>query len=172
MRINVHITAILISTICCTAALADEFPPRKPGLWEITVTGEKRPTVTMKMCIDKETDELFHKLGTDLSVQVCSRRDLKVTGNVATAEAQCKIGGATVTSTSVTTFTGDTAFHGDSKSHFEPALAGKTDSASSQDGKWIGPCPSDMEPGDFAMANGMTVNVKMLNSLRKMLPQK
>ncbi|MGO9006750.1 MAG: DUF3617 domain-containing protein [Beijerinckiaceae bacterium] len=171
MRINVHVTAILMSTIVSTAAFADEFPPRKPGLWEITVTGEKRPARTMKMCIDKETDDLFHKLGTDLSVQVCSRRDLKVTDNVATVEAQCKAGGSTVTSTSVTTFTGDTAFHSESKSHFEPAVLGKTDFASVQDGKWTGPCPSDMAPGDFSMANGMTVNIKMLNSLKKWLPK-
>jgi hypothetical protein len=171
MRINVHVTAILVSTIFSTAAFADEFPPRKPGLWEIAVTAEKRPTVTMKMCIDKESDELFHKLGSDLSVQVCSRRDLKVAGNVATVEAQCKIGGSTVTSTSVTTFTGDTAFHAESKSHFEPALAGKTDGTTVQEGKWTGPCPSDMEPGDFVIANGMTLNIKMLNSLRKMLPK-
>ncbi|MGP0060825.1 MAG: DUF3617 domain-containing protein [Beijerinckiaceae bacterium] len=172
MRINLHITAILISTIYATAAFADEFPPRKPGLWEVTSAGEKRPTVKMKMCIDKDTDEQFHKFGTDLLTEkTCSRRDLKVTDNVATAETQCKIGGSTVTTTSVTTFTGDTAFHGDSKIHSEPALLGKTDAVSTEDGKWIGPCPSDMEPGDFVLANGPTLNIKMLNALKKWLPK-
>ena len=172
MRRKARFSTILVSALVTTAALADEFPPRKPGLWEVKVEGEKRPTVTLKMCIDKDTDELFHKMGVDLSVQLCEHRDVKVVDNVATVDTQCKIGSSNVTSTSITKFDGDTAFHVDTKSHFDPAFMGRSDLVSVQNGKWVGPCPADMEPGDMLMGSGIKVNIKMLNALKKILPKK
>jgi hypothetical protein len=171
MRMQARISIILMSSMFATIALADEFPPRKPGLWEVTSTGEKRPTIKLKQCIDKATDEEFHKLGTDITDKVCSRRDVKVSGNVATVDSECKIRNSTVTSTVVTTFTADTSFHADSKSHFDPAFLGRTDAVSTEDGKWVGPCPSGMEPGDFSVGGGPTLNLKMLNALKKFLPK-
>ena len=31
-----------------------------------------------------------------------------------------------------------------------------------QDGKWVGPCPADMTPGDVSMGNGMKMNIKQM----------
>jgi hypothetical protein len=172
MLMIARISLALVLPLSATAvAVADEFPPRKPGLWEVAVTAEKHSPVTMKMCIDKDTDQLFQKVGTDLSAQACAHADVKIVGNVATADAQCKVGSSTLTSTAVTSFKGDVAFHSEVKSHFEPAVTGRTDVLVAQEGKWSGPCPSDMKPGDFTAPNGMKLNVKMLSSLKKFLPQ-
>jgi Protein of unknown function (DUF3617) len=174
MRNNLRISVILVSAIFTadflSAAVADEIPPRKPGGWEVVIEGEKIPKVTMKMCIDKETDRLFHKIGTDLAEQKCTRKDVKVVDNVATIDSECKISNSKVTGTTVMKFTEDTAFHSEAKAHFEPALLGKTDAVTTQDGKWTGPCPSGMKPGDFIVADGIKVNIKTLDMLRKFLP--
>jgi Protein of unknown function (DUF3617) len=169
MRIQLRISVVLVSAIFATAAVADEIPPRKPGGWEIVVSGEKIDDVKMKLCIDKETDQLFNKNGTELSDKKCSRRDVKVNGDVTTIDSLCKLGGTTETSSTVMTFTGDTAFHSETKIHFEPALAGKTDVVTTQDGKWTGPCAGGMKPGDMIAGNGPKLNIKMLDTVRKFL---
>jgi hypothetical protein len=171
MQTITRLSLVVLPLVFATAAAADEFPPRKPGAWEVKVVSEKHAPITLKMCIDKETDALFHKNGTELAEQACDHRDVKVDGDTATVEAQCKIGSSRVTSSSVTKFDGDTAFHADSKSHFDPPFLGRSDVVSQEDGKWVGPCPKDMEPGDFVMGNGMKVNIKMLSALKKFMPK-
>jgi hypothetical protein len=170
MRMTTRFSLVLALALGATAAVADEFPPRKPGLWEVALTAEKHTPVTMKMCLDRETDQLFQKFGTDVSVPACPHADVKVVGSVATAQAQCKIAGSTLTSTAVMNFKGDEAFHSEIKTHFEPAVMGRTDIFVAQEGKWSGPCPTDMKPGDFTAPNGMKLNIKMLSSLKKLLP--
>lgn len=170
MRINGIIATALGVTIIGTAALADDYPPRKAGLWEVTISAGENVSHTMKMCIDPDTDQLFHKFGTDLRTKHCARNDVKVDGSVVTADSECKVGSTTITTTSVTNFTGDSAYHVDVKTHFDPPLLGKSDASVTQDGKWTGPCPAGMKPGDFILANGMKINVKMLSVLSKFVP--
>ncbi|HLH11550.1 MAG TPA: DUF3617 family protein [Methylovirgula sp.] len=167
---RIEFLAIVVGvTGFAAAAQADDYPPRKAGLWEVTVQGSGL-SHTMKMCIDAGTDQLFHKMGADVLAKHCSRNDLKVNGATVTTESECKMRGSTVTTTSVTNFTGDSAYHTDIKTHFDPALLGKTDESVTQDAKWTGDCPADMKPGDFVMANGIKVNVKMLDALKGLIP--
>ena len=172
MRMNGSIAAAIMLTAFGPAALADDYPPRKAGLWLLTVQAEAGPAATMKMCIDEDTDQLFHKIGTNLRAPHCARNDTKVDGDVITTDSECKIGGSTITTTSVTKFDGDTAYHSDITSHVDPAIAGKSDTTITQDGKWSGDCPADLKPGDFVLANGIKVNVKTLNFLRSFIPGK
>jgi hypothetical protein len=45
---------------------------------------------------------------------------------------------------------------------------GRSTATVSQDAKWTGICPADMQPGDIVMANGMRMNVKtMMNAQHK-----
>jgi hypothetical protein len=166
---------VLLSTVFVASAFvadtwADEFPARKPGEWDITIMRGDKAAGTIKMCVDKETDQLLYKIGGGLSHQFCQHSDVKVTGNVVTSQSECTIHGSTVTALSITTFDGDTAFHLETKSHFDPAFLGKTDVVTKQEGKWVGDCPADMKPGDFVMGHGIKVNIKMLDALQKHLP--
>lgn len=167
MPMKARICTSLVLVIFATAALADEIPPRKPGGWELVTKGEKIDDVKMKLCLDKATDKLFHDLGTDLVQKSCSRRDVKVVDNVATIDSECKVAGSKVTGVTVMKFDGDTAYHAEIKDHFEPPLLGKTDVATTQDGKWIGPCTDGMKPGDFSVGDGIKVNIKMLDTIRQ-----
>jgi hypothetical protein len=107
-----------------------------------------------------------------MAAKHCTRNDITVSGAVVTTESECKIGDSTFTTTSTINFTGDSAYHSEVKTHFDPPVLGKSDMTLTQDGKWTGPCPPDMKPGDFVMGNGMKVNLKMLNTLRQLMPGK
>jgi Protein of unknown function (DUF3617) len=170
MRKNGYIAGAMLATVFCGAALADDYPPRKSGLWEVTSQAEVGHATTTKMCIDADTDLLFHKLGPDFrSIAHCTKNDVKVDGDAVTAESVCKVGNSTLTTTSVTKFDGDSAYHTDITSHLDPAVLGKSDTTISQDGKWSGDCPPDMKPGDI-IVHGFKINAKTLNMLNSFVP--
>lgn len=170
MQASKRMAAALSLTMFSAVAAADDFPPRKPGFWVLTVQHAAGKLATMKMCIDSDTDQLFHKFGTDLTAKHCTRSEIKTNGNTVTSESECKIGGSTITTKDVLTFDGDTAYHSEAISHFSPALFGKTDMTMTQDGKWSGDCPEGMKPGDLVLANGFKLNVKTLNKFKSFIP--
>jgi hypothetical protein len=169
MRVTFAMTAALVS-VFATAAAADDFPPRKPGLWEVSVHNPSIPNVAMKMCIDAATDQLFHKFSGDVRARHCAKNTIKVTGNIVTADSDCTLSGTKVTSSAVTTFTGDAAYHVDIKTHFDPPKFGHSDVTITQDAKWVGDCPADMKPGDFVMGHGIKINIKTITMMKSLLP--
>jgi len=145
-------------------ARAQDMPSRKSGLWEIVMTmpGGPMPPQQMKMCIDPATDAAMYKLGSNAGQEMCDKREVKRTGSTLTVDAECKLGDARTSSHSVTTFTGDSAYHTDITTKFDPPVAGQAGSTMVQEAKWTGPCSADMQPGDVTMANGMKVNIKQM----------
>lgn len=141
-----------------SVALAVAPPYSKPGLWIITRTNAKRSLQT-SMCIDRSTQESLTGMGGSMAKSMCSKMATQVNGSVATTEAVCKMGGSTMTTNSVVTYQGDTAFHVESHTKFSPPFMGKTESQSVQDGKWSGACPAGMVPGDMMGPNGMKMHL-------------
>ena len=49
---------LMLGAASCGAARADDFPPRKAGLWQVDMAmpGGQMPPQQMKMCIDPATD--------------------------------------------------------------------------------------------------------------------
>lgn len=140
-----------------------DLPKRKAGLWEITMTidGNKIPMPTAKMCVDAATDAEFYKMGAGMTQNACSKRDIRVNGNVVTVDSVCSFAGSrTSTTHATTTFAGDTAYRTEAKIHYEPPFMNKSDTAIAQDGKWVGACAADMQPGDIVMPGGVKLNVK------------
>lgn len=155
--------ASLSGLVClATGARSDDFPARKAGLWQVTMTmpSMKMPSNETKMCIDAASDAALQKLGMETAGTVCSRKDISRSGSVVTSDSVCSMGNRQITSHAVMTFTGNTAYHTDIKSHIDPPMtAGREDSTMSQDAKWVGPCPADMKPGDILMPNGVKINL-------------
>ena len=112
-----------------TAVLAVDLPTRKPGLWEVTLNmpGGKMPPREMKFCTDAETDAALYKLGMNAAQGICSRNDIQRSGNVVTMDSECKLGDTKMTSRAVMTFTGDSAYHTDIQSHFDPPIMGRSE---------------------------------------------
>lgn len=143
-------------------ARADDYPPRKPGLWEVSMTtgSGKSHAMGTKMCIDAASDAALYKMGMETAGSICSRRDVSRTGYTVTSDSVCMLDKSQMTSHTVTVFAGDVAYHTESKTHFDPPMMpGMSDSTMTQDAKWAGPCPADMKPGDIVMPNGMKMNM-------------
>jgi len=159
-------TLVLVTAAVALTAQAN-LPKRKAGLWEITMTidGNKIPMPTAKMCIDAATDAEFYKVGTGMAQSACSKRDIQVNGNVVTVDSICSFNGSrTSTTHATTTFAGDSAYRTEAKIHYEPPLMNKSDTEVAQDGKWVGACAADMQPGDIVMPGGVKLNVKDMHT--------
>ena len=161
-RIVIYPAAFAI--LCCAATVrAQDFPPRKPGLWQIEMTISATPAPQqMKMCIDATTDAEMYKMGKNAVQGMCDKPLINRSGSIVTIDSTCKMGEMRTTTHAVTKFTGDTAYHSEADSKMDPPVAGRDQSKVIQDGKWVGPCPADMSPGDVTMANGMKMNVRQM----------
>lgn len=148
------------------SASAQDFPPRKPGLWQIDMTMPGGPMPQqmqqMKMCIDAATDAEMHKMGMSAAQGMCGKPDISRSGSTLTVNSNCKVGDVQTTTQAITKFTGDTAYHTDVNTKFNPPMQGRAEQKMAQDAKWVGACPADMQPGDVVMGNGMKVNIKQM----------
>lgn len=167
-RVALIVSAALASVIALGAGL-DDLPKRKPGLWEMsTGSAENKGAPAMsKVCIDVTTDRELMNFGLGVTNQLCSKREIKVTGGVATINMVCTVGNSQATSHSTITYTGNSAYRAEVRAHFEPPFMGKTDSTTTQQAKWIGACPSDMRPGDLVTGNGVKINLRDLATGKK-----
>ena len=160
----VGVCTLLLGATAYGTARADDFPPRKPGLWQVdmSMAGVQMPPQQMKMCIDPATDSEMYKLGMSASQGMCNKPDIHRTGNTVTVSTVCKLGDSQITTQAVTKFTGDTAYHTDANTKFDPPMAGHDQATMTQDAKWTGPCPADMVASDVVMGNGMKMNIKQM----------
>jgi hypothetical protein len=167
MRLQFAIAAAVI--FVGAQASAADFPARRAGLWDVTVTmqGMNLPARTNKMCIDAATDAKLMNLGMASKEAKCTSMNVSGMGNVRTVDSVCHMNGGEQKNHIVMTYAGNGAYHMDMQSQFSPPVAGHNQSHIMQDAKWIGPCPPDMKPGDM-MINGMKIN--MLGSMDHAAP--
>jgi len=167
-RVALIVSAAFVSVAALGAGL-DDLPKRKPGLWEMsTASAESKGAPAMsKVCIDATTDRELMNFGLGVTNQLCSKREIKVTGGVATINMVCTVGDSQATSHSTITYTGNTAYRAEVRAHFEPPFMGRSDSTTTQQAKWIGACPPDMRPGDLVTGNGVKINLRDLAAGKK-----
>ena len=145
------------------AARADELPRRKPGLWESTLHLEtsRRPPPRTRLCLDEATDALSLRYALGLAKERCSQMEIKRSGREFTIRSTCDIGQHRITTQSVMTFDGDTAYHYVAQSHYDPPLNGRSETRTEQDGRWIGACEPGQKPGDMVIdPPGIRMNVR------------
>jgi hypothetical protein len=158
------VALLIAGAVLAGHAWADDFPARKPGLWQVdmAMTGGPMPPQQMKMCIDTATDSEMYKLGMNASQGMCSKPDISRSGSTVTINSVCKLGDTQANTHTVTKFTGDSVYHTDATTKFNPPMMGRAEQSIAQDAKWTGPCPADMQPGDVTMGNGMKMNIKQM----------
>jgi len=146
---------LILAAACSVWAVssAADLPMRKPGLWEITMNmgNPKIPPRVEKVCLDAATNQLLYKVGAGASQKMCSKVDIQNSGGKVVIDSQCNLGSTKTSTHSVTTMTGDSAYHTDVSVHYDPPLFGKSDSTMTHDAKWTGACPADMRPGDVVV---------------------
>lgn len=158
-RLGVMVSGLFLAA---APAWADHLPMRKVGLWEVTLgaPGAKIPNIT-KMCIDASLAS-FSPFGANVARSNCARNDIRVSGNLVTLDTECALGATKVISHGTFTPQGDSAYHVEIKTHFDPPMSGQADPemVMVQDGKWTGPCPADIAPGDVLLPDGTKMNMK------------
>ena len=165
MRFSIGITLLSGLLAAATAvAAADEFPKLKAGLWEVNMTSGKadaKPRLTT-MCLDESVQREMYRVSTGMATGMCTKHDIKVSGNKVTTVANCDLGITKMQSQAVMTLTGNTAYHTEARATFDPPLNGAREQSTVIDGKHIGACKPGQQPGDMTLPGGQTVNVRQL----------
>ncbi|HKW81009.1 MAG TPA: DUF3617 family protein [Casimicrobiaceae bacterium] len=159
--------AALLLAIACSAStgatLAAEPPIVRSGLWEISRSGQQSGTrhVTT-MCLDQSVQAEMREYGMGMAREMCSKSDRRVEGNRVVIDAVCNLGTSTMTTHSVMTYAGDTAFHTDGTVKYDPPFMNMTEGRTAIDGKWVGACKPGQKPGDITLESGQTINMKSM----------
>ena len=152
-----------VTLFCCVSvASAAEPPVLKSGLWEVVRMSAQEPGQKhlTTMCLDDSVQADMREFGMGVAKSMCSQNERTFDGARMITSSVCKIGPSTITSKTVMTFKGNTAYHADGSATFDPPMANVRESNMSIDAKWTGPCKPGQKPGDMTLENGQTLNIK------------
>jgi hypothetical protein len=162
-RLKVAAAVLLFGAAALAQAQAQEFPKLKPGLWEITTSAKgdtKGAARLTSMCLDDSVQQEMYKVSTGMMAGMCSKHDIKVTGNKITTAANCDLGVSKLQSQTVMTLSGNTSYHTEAHAKFDPPMNGMKESTTIVDGKHVGACKPGQQPGDMTLPNGQTINIR------------
>ena len=170
MRARRSLFPALSAALCALAlappAAAQDYPKLRPGLWEMTTSTSRAPDAKSKstLCLDASLQKDMIQMSTGMMAGLCSKSELKASGNKFVGEAVCNLGGSTMKSRSVMTMTGDTAYRTEAEATFDPPLGGQSSSKTVVEGRHVGACKPGQQPGDLTTPNGQTINVRNVMS--------
>jgi hypothetical protein len=148
--------------LAASFAQAQEVPKRKSGLWEIkrmSTRTDDRPT-TSQMCVDEATDNPLSRLAEGMRSESCQIEKMSRDGDKLVIDATCKLRQKSASKThAVITGKFDSAYKIESKSTYDPPLAGMEEGHAVLEAKWTGPCQADQRPGDIILPGGKKVRV-------------
>lgn len=160
---NIAAFALLLA-FTATPAAAVDFPQRKPGLWQISMTSEGRnmPPQVSKQCTDAATDKDMITM-TAGNKSDCSPMDIKQVGATYVTDMTCKFGETSMTSHAVVSGDFNSAYNVNIESKMSgQAMPGGPPGGVSRmtiAAKWLGPCEAGQKPGDIILSNGMKMNI-------------
>ncbi len=142
------------------AVWGQDFPRRKPGLWEINTSSRQaaQGSTRVQMCIDENTNDLVQQQGL-ATKDGCSRHDMKRNGSEIVVDSVCRLGETTATTHSVFTGSFDSLYKVETRSSYDPPLMGMREGHAVIEAKWLGACKPDQKPGDMILGNGMKINI-------------
>ena len=151
------------------AASAADYPPRKPGLWEMTLQTEssgsaKAPVAhTTQQCIDAASDKAMREMGMGMGKEMCSKQEMRAEGSTFVVDSVCTIsfGSGASTATTHGVISGDfsSAYKMVMSSSYNPPMMGRKEGTAIVEAKWVGPCKAGQKPGDMVMPGGQTMNM-------------
>ena len=163
---------LLVVTALPDVAAAVDYPTRKPGLWELTMTMTSGRTMTTSQCTDESTDkDMITSAGPSMQ-QSCKRSELQKTASGYVSDSTCTFNNMTMVSHTEVSGDFNSAYTVKVTSHNSggaPTMPADTNMTMAA--KWLGPCKADQKPGDMIMPGGMKMNIKDLQSMRNQLPK-
>jgi len=144
---KIKIALILAAMLLNASALAsgDEMPTQKPGLWQITMSGEKMPggSRSYKMCQDAASVAAAKASADEHLKNDCSKNSLRKEGATWIADNECTFSGTRVVSHSEMTAHGDDAFH----TQIQSTYGGGKAQVTTIDHKYLGACEVGQKVG-------------------------
>jgi len=144
----------LVLAILCglaAAAVAEDAPRRRSGLWEISMSMPQMPQpMVSQQCVDEKTDDMA-KGSSRGGAEKCSKKSVRREGGNVVFESVCQIEGSTATSRGV--FSGDFAssYKGEMTTKFVPPLHGMAESKMNFQARLTGPCAPGQKPGEVTV---------------------
>lgn len=153
------------------AVSLDDYPRLKPGLWEVSSRTSEQPKdsppARSSMCLDDATAREMYRFSQGMMEGMCSKFDVRHTGNRYVSEAVCKLGESRMVARSTMTVVGDTAYHIEGSSTYDPPFMGIKQATTTVDARHAGPCKPGQQPGDVVTAGGKTINIRNLTQAGK-----
>jgi|SRR5262245_11357180 len=179
---HIRVAALFIILLAADSpAVAQGYPPRQPGHWELTLTledGSAAPQV-IQQCVDAASDELLHTFGgLTIGGTTCTSTQRKDGANLH-VDTVCKVDDK-ITATLQTVFTGDFnasyTVRATTRVEGEPAATKTPPRTILIAAKWLGACKPDQRPGDIILPEGKRMNViefmETMEKLRLLLKKK
>lgn len=160
----------LLFAACAAGAANLDYPPRKPGLWEMSMAQGDDPQAqphVVQQCIDAKSDVAMREMGQGASRDACSKQDMRKDGDKIVVDSVCKMGATTLTSHSEISGDFSSSYRMESHTTYEPPMAGRAKGTAIVQAKWLGPCKAGQKPGDMVMPNGQTMNFMDMQSMQK-----
>ena len=152
------------------AAASPDYPPRKPGLWEMNMAQPDDPKAkphVVQQCIDARTDAAMREMGQGMSRDACSKQDTRKEGGKIVVDSVCKMGATTLTSHAEISGDFGSSYRMESHTLYDPPLAGRVKGTAVVEAKWLGPCRANQKPGDVIMPDGRSMNFMDMQSIPK-----
>lgn len=152
--------------VACAALLAlpahaIDYPKLKSGLWEMQREPDRpgRQAERTLMCLDDSVQREMFDMGAGAMQGMCSKHDFRFSGNRATGDFVCNMGGTRTHAKSTMVLEGNTAYRTEIDTTYDPPLMGRASSKMIITARNLGPCRAGMRPGDLVLPNGMTMNM-------------
>jgi hypothetical protein len=155
-----------------SAALAEDLPLRKAGLWEMKITkvGGSVPEMTMQHCTDPTTDKEMNNSVSPLAKQICSKQDVRKTATGYVTDSVCAVAGVSMTTHAEIAGDFNSGYTVTSTTHGDKGPGGKLDATTRIQAKWLSDCQPGQKPGDILMPGGFKLNVKDAEKLKNLVP--
>lgn len=147
--------AAMAATALALPAFAEQFPARKPGLWETKSPGAEAQTMA-KQCVGPGTDQAL--MGT-MAGGACSKIEIVKTATGYSVSSECTLG--TIKASGISTITGDfeTAMRTESNTTLTgmPGQSGPVERKLVVEARRIGDCAPGQKPGDIILPDGKVI---------------
>ena len=169
------VTLPLCLALSASPASAQDFPKLKSGQWETTAVlsaspGAQQNTHKVTMCTDDTVQKQMMDIGEGMRRDLCSKAEIRREGGKFIGESVCKVELGTMTSRSVMTVDGDTAYRTVVSAAYDPPFMGMKESTTTIEGRHVGPCRDGLVPGDVVTATGQKFNLKSMANLPHAMP--
>ena len=160
--LQIAMAGIASSFMSASLAHAQEFPARKPGLWQVTTTFDANKPFQAKYCVDEKTDRQLQQQANGARSSGCKPGRFSKEGSAFIFEQECTVGDQLMQTRTVTTGDFQSRMRSEGTMKYTPPKNDKGISKVVSEAKWSGACPSDWQPGDMELDGGLRVNVNQM----------